>query len=100
MQIDQVTPRINFAVELADIYSLAGKVAFIPGGYGGIGEAIAWALALRGAKVVIASNQREQGERLDKHALRPAERVVHLEERLEEDAERDGDQGRVMAAGA
>jgi NAD(P)-dependent dehydrogenase (short-subunit alcohol dehydrogenase family) len=64
MQIDQVTPRINFAVELADIYSLAGKVAFLPGGYGGIGEAIAWALALRGAKVVIAGRSAEKAELL------------------------------------
>ena len=34
--------------------ALAGKVAFVAGGYGGIGEAVARALAQRGAIVVIA----------------------------------------------
>jgi gluconate 5-dehydrogenase len=33
---------------------IAGKVAFVAGGYGGIGEAVAHALAQRGATVVIA----------------------------------------------
>jgi gluconate 5-dehydrogenase len=38
----------------AGLFDLRGKVAFIPGGYGGIGEAIAWALAHRGACVAVA----------------------------------------------
>ena len=31
------------------LFDLHGRVAFVPGGYGGIGEAIAWGLALAGA---------------------------------------------------
>lgn len=33
---------------------LAGKVAFVPGGYGGIGAAVCGALARAGAKVIVA----------------------------------------------
>ena len=40
-----ITPRIDFARELAGLFDLTGKVAFLPGGYGGIGAAIAWGLA-------------------------------------------------------
>src|ERR671923_295296 len=48
-----ITPRIDFATELAGLYDLRGHVAFLPGGYGGIGEAIAWTLALAGALVML-----------------------------------------------
>ncbi|HKQ71742.1 MAG TPA: SDR family oxidoreductase [Polyangiaceae bacterium] len=34
-------------------HRVAGKVAFVPGGTGGLGEAIAWGLAEIGAKVVV-----------------------------------------------
>jgi NAD(P)-dependent dehydrogenase (short-subunit alcohol dehydrogenase family) len=37
-----------------DLFDLRGKVAFIPGGYGGIGEAVAREFAARGARVAIA----------------------------------------------
>ena len=59
-----ITPRIDFARELAGLYDLSGRVAFLPGGYGGIGEAIAWALALAGAKVVVAGRSAEKAEAL------------------------------------
>lgn len=49
-----MTPRIDFAGELSGLFSLKGKTAYVPGGYGGIGEAIAWALALAGAKVAVS----------------------------------------------
>jgi hypothetical protein len=54
-----ITPKIDFAKELSGMFDLNGKVAFIPGGYGGIGEAIAWGLALSGAKVMIAGRNLE-----------------------------------------
>jgi len=49
-----ITPRINFATELTSLFDLRGKTAYVPGGYGGIGEAIAWGLALAGAQVAIS----------------------------------------------
>ncbi|MBI5278863.1 MAG: SDR family oxidoreductase [Burkholderiales bacterium] len=36
------------------MFDLQGKVAYVPGGYGGIGQAIAWALAGAGAKVAVS----------------------------------------------
>jgi NAD(P)-dependent dehydrogenase (short-subunit alcohol dehydrogenase family) len=50
----QITPRIDFARELAGLFDLTGKTAYITGGYGGIGEAIAWSLALAGARVAVS----------------------------------------------
>lgn len=44
----------------ADLFDLTGKVAFIPGGYGGIGEAVAFGLAARGARVAIAGRHPER----------------------------------------
>ena len=35
-------------------FSLAGRVAFVPGGYGGIGAAVARGLAGLGARVAVA----------------------------------------------
>ena len=45
---------------------IAGKVAFVTGGYGGIGEACARALASRGAKVVIAGRDQAKADALVK----------------------------------
>jgi NAD(P)-dependent dehydrogenase (short-subunit alcohol dehydrogenase family) len=59
-----ITPRIDFARELAGLYDLSGQVAFLPGGYGGLGEAIAWALALAGARVMIAGRSAAKAEAL------------------------------------
>ncbi len=56
----QITPRIDFEHELTGLFDLNGQVAYIPGGYGGIGEAIAWGLVLRGAKVVISGRNIER----------------------------------------
>lgn len=48
------TARPDYARLLAGRASLQGRVAFVPGGYGGIGEAVAWGLALAGARVAVA----------------------------------------------
>jgi gluconate 5-dehydrogenase len=42
-----------------DLFDLRDKVAFIPGGYGGIGAAIAHGLASRGARVAVAGRHPE-----------------------------------------
>jgi len=47
-------------------FDLTGNVAFVPGGYGGIGAAIARALARHGAEVVIAGRDAEKAEALAK----------------------------------
>lgn len=49
-----ITPRIDFTSALTGLFDLGGKVAYVPGGYGGIGEAIAWALAMAGARVAVS----------------------------------------------
>lgn len=55
-----LTPRIDFSSALKGMFDLAGKVAYVPGGYGGIGEAIAWALAMAGARVAVSG--RDEGK--------------------------------------
>ncbi|MEO6394565.1 MAG: SDR family oxidoreductase [Devosia sp.] len=55
---DRIAPRIDFRAALGDQFRLDGKVVFMPGGYGGIGEAIAWGAALSGATVIIAGRDR------------------------------------------
>lgn len=60
---DGRTPAVDLA-RLRAQFDLAGKVAFIPGGYGAIGEAICWALALRGATVAVAGPTAAKAERL------------------------------------
>ena len=61
---EDTTPRPDYARLLAGQSSLAGRVAFVPGGYGGIGEAIAWGLALAGARVAVAGRDRAKAEAL------------------------------------
>jgi gluconate 5-dehydrogenase len=45
-------------------FDLSGKVAFVPGGYGGIGAAIAWGLARHGAEVIVAGRDAAKAEAL------------------------------------
>jgi NAD(P)-dependent dehydrogenase (short-subunit alcohol dehydrogenase family) len=49
-----ITPRVDFSQALAGLFDLRGKTAYVPGGYGGIGEAIAWGLAMAGASVAVS----------------------------------------------
>lgn len=52
------------AVEHAALFRLDGRVAFIPGGYGDIGTALAWGLAAAGAQVAIAGRDGKKAEAL------------------------------------
>jgi NAD(P)-dependent dehydrogenase (short-subunit alcohol dehydrogenase family) len=58
-----ITPKLD-AGAFGQLYTLAGKVAYVPGGAGGLGEAIVWALAAIGAKVVIGDMDAAKTERL------------------------------------
>jgi NAD(P)-dependent dehydrogenase (short-subunit alcohol dehydrogenase family) len=60
---EPVAPRID-AAELSTLFDLKGKIAYIAGGYGGIGEACAWALAQRGARVAISGRDTGKAEKL------------------------------------
>jgi gluconate 5-dehydrogenase len=60
----RITPVVDFEAELGGLFDLVGKTAFLPGGYGGLGEAIAWGLAQRGAKVAIAGRDRKKAAAL------------------------------------
>jgi len=57
-----ITPRIDFTAALSGLFDLRGKVAYVPGGYGGIGEAIAWALALAGARVAVSGRDENKAQ--------------------------------------
>ncbi len=61
---EPIEPSIDFKGELNGLFDLGGKVAFLAGGYGGLGEAIAWGLALHGARVVVAGRSTEKAEAL------------------------------------
>ena len=72
--MDRITPVIDFEAELGGLFEVKDKVAYLPGGYGGLGEVIAWGLALVGAKVVVAGRSEEKAE-----ALAAAMRAKDLE---------------------
>jgi NAD(P)-dependent dehydrogenase (short-subunit alcohol dehydrogenase family) len=52
--MSSITPSIDFSTALTGLFDLRGKTAYVPGGYGGIGEAIAWGLAMAGARVAVS----------------------------------------------
>jgi NAD(P)-dependent dehydrogenase (short-subunit alcohol dehydrogenase family) len=52
------------AREFTGLFDVSNKNVFIPGGYGGIGEAIAWGLAANGARVIVSGRSREKAEKL------------------------------------
>lgn len=58
--MSQITPVVDFSTELQGLFDLQDKVAYVPGGYGGIGEALAWGLAMHGAKVVVSGRSRDK----------------------------------------
>lgn len=62
--VSQITPTLDPQKDLAGLFDLKGQVAFVPGGAGGLGEAIAWALAQAGAAVAIAGRDIGKAEKL------------------------------------
>ena len=48
----------------ADPFSLAGRVAYMPGGYGDIGAALAWGLARAGARIAVSGRDEAKAQAL------------------------------------
>src|SRR5206468_11176095 len=61
---DSTFEKADYRQTLTGLFDLHGRVAFVPGGYGGIGEAISWGLALAGARVAIAGRNADKAEAL------------------------------------
>lgn len=59
-----------------DLFSLKGKTAFVPGGYGGIGEAICRGLARAGARVFVAGRSAAKANALARRLGRGAKGVA------------------------
>ena len=59
-----MTAKVDISDELAAQFRLDGLVAFVPGGYGGIGEAICWGLARSGAVAVIVGRSAQKANAL------------------------------------
>ena len=55
---------VDYSHELSAQFRLDGLVAFVPGGYGGIGEAVCWGLALAGAVPVIVGRNVDKADAL------------------------------------
>jgi NAD(P)-dependent dehydrogenase (short-subunit alcohol dehydrogenase family) len=60
---ESLTPRIELSA-LDQLFNLRGLRAFVPGGYGALGEAISWGLARYGAEVAIAGPTAAKAEAL------------------------------------
>ncbi len=73
--VSQITPALDPEKDLAGLFDLKGQTAFVPGGAGGIGEAIGWALAKAGAAVAIAGRDIGKGEALAKSMMKAGHRA-------------------------
>lgn len=58
------TNTITTTIDLPALFGLQGRVVYIPGGYGGIGEAVAWALAATGAAVAVSGRNTDKAKAL------------------------------------
>jgi NAD(P)-dependent dehydrogenase (short-subunit alcohol dehydrogenase family) len=58
------TPKSDPVSQLAGLHTLGGKVAYVPGGTGGLGEAITWGLAAIGARIVVGGTDSAKVTRL------------------------------------
>ena len=58
------TTTLETRPDLPAMFSLTGRVAYIPGGYGDIGSAIAWGLAAAGARVAVSGRNGDKASAL------------------------------------
>ncbi|TMH33398.1 MAG: SDR family oxidoreductase [Betaproteobacteria bacterium] len=97
---DSTFEKADYRQTLTGLFDLRGRVAFVPGGYGGIGEAISWGLALAGARVAIAGRSADKAEALasqlrdaglDAHGLAmDAHSVAEIQTAIDATAQRFG----------
>jgi len=97
---DSTFEKADYRQTLTGLFDLRGRVAFVPGGYGGIGEAISWGLALAGARVAIAGRNADKAEALasqlrdaglDAHGLAmDAHSVAEIQTAIDATAQRFG----------
>lgn len=62
--MESITPVVDFKEALKNLFNLKDKIAYVPGGYGGLGEAMAWGLAHQGAKVAISGRNLGKAQEL------------------------------------
>ena len=60
---ERLTPAVDIGALKAQ-FDLTGQVAFVPGGYGALGQAVCWALAVHGAKVAVAGPSQQRAEQM------------------------------------
>jgi NAD(P)-dependent dehydrogenase (short-subunit alcohol dehydrogenase family) len=72
---EQITPALDPEKDLTGLFDLEGQVAFVPGGAGGLGEAIVWSLAQAGASVAIAGRDIAKAEALAEKMKRAGHRA-------------------------
>jgi NAD(P)-dependent dehydrogenase (short-subunit alcohol dehydrogenase family) len=75
---NRIAPVLDFSKALAGLFDLSGQVAYVPGGYGGIGEALAWGLAQQGAAVAISGRDRKKAEALAAEIRRAGHQAMGL----------------------
>jgi gluconate 5-dehydrogenase len=59
-----ITPELDPSQAFGGLFDLSGRAAFVPGGSGGLGEAICWGLAALGASVVVGDMDARKAEAL------------------------------------
>jgi NAD(P)-dependent dehydrogenase (short-subunit alcohol dehydrogenase family) len=74
---DSLTPRVDLAA-LDHLFNLQGLRAFVPGGYGALGEAIAWGLTRYGAQVAIAGPMAAKAEKLAQQISATGARAIGI----------------------
>lgn len=61
---ERITPAVDYRTNLSGLLELRGASALVAGGTGGLGEAIAWGLALSGARVVLTGRSPDEARAL------------------------------------
>jgi NAD(P)-dependent dehydrogenase (short-subunit alcohol dehydrogenase family) len=74
--VSQITPTLDPEKDFAGLFDLRDQVAFVPGGAGGIGEAVAWSLVKAGAAVAVAGRDAGKAETLAKAIVKAGHRAT------------------------